>query len=519
MEKKQEATTMAGLHQEERGTGGKFRKPPARNPLSTPYARPANQTTHNVRMRDRGWLSRLVDPASRLLSGGAITLFPSFFSKSPAVIASPTPSGSEVSGTKQDAGEEDPKPTSEILLSVLKEGGQTDEVHGSKCTSQIDRHVREKLGNSSDPDGSGLSETEQLMKGKTFSRYELNRLMEILHSRVIDHSDVDRQEKKNTRVTAGDVLGLEKVRTSVHEKPVDILSGVRGGVPNPILQPTLRDEVCSSPVEIAKAYMGVQASELRPSSLSRIRKDERTPLHNNDFASERMSILPSSPKSSICHLSAVVQDQSSYLTPQTRRGRIGLHNFPRAPYSRTVYSRSTSKPKADILDDVLGSVGSRIRQKVVSTTPSRVAGSPHPSRSRPLWTEDSDASKTFESTFKRNLDPGASSSANSAFQNDDSKATGFNVGVTTVHPLSCELAKKILEHLDRTVPTPKEKSAEIKLAMAWKKPPSCEFTTGRPIEQFGRRHVEDSYSQKSSNLLGENLSAQGNEDRGISFLV
>ncbi|XP_042498321.1 nuclear pore complex protein NUP1 [Macadamia integrifolia] len=547
------------MEKEERGTGGKFRKPTSRKPQPSPYARPANQTTRNAQRSDKGWLSKFVDPASRLLSGGATRLFPSFFSKTPVIIALPTPSDSEDSGVKQDAGQVDPKPTSpkptsEMPVSVMKGGGQMDELHGSKCVSQIDEHVREKLGNSSD--GSGLSEIEQLMKGKTFSRDELDRLMEILHSRVIDHSDVDEREKKNTSMTAvpkatGDVWGEEKLRTPFQERQADILSGVRGGVPNPILQPTIRDEVGSSPVEIAKAYMGTRASESSLNSQSRIWKDERTPVHNNDFASRRMSILPSSSKSSIFHPGAVVQEQSSYLTPQTQRGRIGLHNFPRTPYSRTVYPRSTSKvtpfqgvwdsscnilstqskqlqspvygsrqTKAEILDDGLGSVGPirRIRQKVVSTTSSRVAGSPYPASSRSLWTEDSDPSKTFLPTFKRNLDPGASSSGNSAFQPGDINGSSYNVGATTVHPQSSELARKILEHLDRTVPTPKEKSAELKLAMVQKKPHS-EFTTSRSNEQIGRLHVEDSDSQKTSNLLGENFSAQENEDRGISFLV
>ncbi|KAJ4954044.1 hypothetical protein NE237_030876 [Protea cynaroides] len=559
---KDEAITLPGLYQEERGAGGKFRKPPPRKRPTTPYARPANQNTYTFQKREGGWLSKLLDPASRLLSGGATRFFPSLFSRTPAVIASPTPSETEDSGVKQDAGEEDPKPNSEvgpgtllsppsksILVSVSKEGGSTDEVHRSKCVSQVG-HVRDKLGTSSD--GSQLSEIEQLMKGKTFSRDELNHLMEILHSRVIDHSDVNGREEKNRKVSAspnaaGDVFAQEKVRTSVQEKEVDILSGVMGGVTKPIFQPTIRNEAGSSPVEIAKAYMGARALESSLSCQSRIQTDERTPVHRDDFASRR-SVLLSSPNSSLRHPGAVVQDQSGYLTPQTQRGRIGLHDFPRTPYSRTVYPRSTSKmtpfqgvcdssrnilsthnkqlqtpvyggrqTRAEILDDGLGSVGPirRIRQ-AVSTTPSRVAGSPYRASSRPLWTEDSDAS-TFP-TFKRNLDPGASSNSSSAFQHGDSKAPSFNVGVTTVHPQSSELARKILEHLDRTVPTPKEKSTELELAMAWKKPPS-EFTTGRPYEQFGRPHVEGSDAQKSSNLLGENFSGQGNEDRGRYFSV
>lgn len=88
MEKRDSQTTsFASLASEQRGAGGKLRKPPSRRPLATPYARPPQ----NQEQRGR-WLSKLVDPAFRLIAGGANLIFPSFFSKSPSVNALPFPS-------------------------------------------------------------------------------------------------------------------------------------------------------------------------------------------------------------------------------------------------------------------------------------------------------------------------------------------------------------------------------------------------------------------------------------------
>ncbi|GMN58230.1 hypothetical protein TIFTF001_027329 [Ficus carica] len=80
MEKDVATTSSAPRYAEERGAGGKLRK--ARKPPATPYARPLPPTE-----ADRGqrrWLSKLVDPACRLISGGASLILPSFFSKSSA---------------------------------------------------------------------------------------------------------------------------------------------------------------------------------------------------------------------------------------------------------------------------------------------------------------------------------------------------------------------------------------------------------------------------------------------------
>lgn len=70
------------------GGGGKFRKRPFRRPQPTPYDRPPVA----IRNPRNGWLSKVVDPASRLITASANRLFNSVFRKRlppPALLPSP----------------------------------------------------------------------------------------------------------------------------------------------------------------------------------------------------------------------------------------------------------------------------------------------------------------------------------------------------------------------------------------------------------------------------------------------
>uniref|UniRef100_A0A7N0TED1 Uncharacterized protein n=1 Tax=Kalanchoe fedtschenkoi TaxID=63787 RepID=A0A7N0TED1_KALFE len=65
------------------GAGGKVRKKPYRNTQATPYDRPrtALRNPTDAVKNPNGWLSRLVDPASKLISTSARKLISSVFSK------------------------------------------------------------------------------------------------------------------------------------------------------------------------------------------------------------------------------------------------------------------------------------------------------------------------------------------------------------------------------------------------------------------------------------------------------
>lgn len=76
----------------ERGAGGKIRKPPPRKPPSTPYSRPPQSQGLEEAGGRRRWLSKLVDPAYRLISSGATRIIPLFFSTPASSNALPSPS-------------------------------------------------------------------------------------------------------------------------------------------------------------------------------------------------------------------------------------------------------------------------------------------------------------------------------------------------------------------------------------------------------------------------------------------
>jgi hypothetical protein len=104
----------------------------------------------------------------------------------------------------------------------------------------------------------------------------------------------------------------------------------------------VRDEVGASPVEIARAYMGNRASEIGLGSKNMTSEDDIALLHGDESAAKLFIPAPS-PKPSMCWPGAMTQDQHGYLTPQSHRSRFGLDNFPRTPYSRTIFSKSKTR--------------------------------------------------------------------------------------------------------------------------------------------------------------------------------
>lgn len=526
---------------EVRGAGGKLRKPPSRRPLATPYARPQDNQAQR-----RRWLSKLVDPAYKLISGGANLIFPSFFSKSESVDDDANPEEDDVKSHEEV--EEQNASGDDANLTVNQAAPRSTDVAGtsraaeiSKSGSDFEGHEHKKLGISGH---NGLSEIEQVVKDQKFSRDEINRLMEILHSRAINLPNVE-QEKEHSSMTARDVgrpaAAIECSRKSTEEKREDIntaiwgtskiqekryssvIPGVFGGLAipfesstksteekhedlntaiwgnsTPLVKSTLPDDVGASPIDIARAYMENRASEVGFGSKSLISKDRGALVIGNLLGSK--PFLPSpSPKPSTCWPGAMVQDQRGFVTPQSQRGRFGLHNFPRTPYSRTFYSKSKSQLQGDhdrplnmtsspfqqpqtpvygqvnsrgnSVDDVHGSVGpirrTRIRHKAVAETPSRGSASYHSTLNSPQ-VENFNAFEGLFSGVKKSTEKGGTSSP-SKFLVADSEPQSSKVSVPSVPPHSRQMAQKILEHLERNLPTPKEKSAELRLATSWKK--------------------------------------------------
>ncbi|XP_065849725.1 nuclear pore complex protein NUP1-like [Euphorbia lathyris] len=525
-------TTMSFLPKPPQNGGavGKFRKPTSRRPPATPYDRPSQNQAHRGRL-----LSKLLDPALRLVYGGANLLFPSFFSASKSAL----PSSTNLEENHEVLGNTNLHTEVEEQHDVAGDGNFTQkhvessatQVAGSSSKLDLNEQQHNHKVEVSDPDG--LSEIERLVKDKKFSRDEINRLVEIINSRVVDHPNIE-QENKHTITQVGDLRGsgaIEYLGKSTGAKQEDLDTtlwetsnskdklfscpiSIDAGRPIPlensrkstkeknedpdkiswrsstaILQSKRQDDIGSSPIDIARAYMGHRTSEVGFGTSSSISRDEETLPYSNELV---VKPLPA-PRTTPRWPGALVQDQHDYMTPQTQRKRFGLHNFPRTPYSRTIHSttksrliqlqgnsdrhpsimtnpfQQTTTPleqvrlNSNALNGNHRSVGPirRLRHKVNAETPARGSvnfRTPLNGVEKEYWSN----SEGLFSAPKQNVENGRIDSQCSKPQNTE-------VFTPSVPAHSSRVARKILEHLDRNPPTVIEKSAELRLASSWKK--------------------------------------------------
>ncbi|XP_056162393.1 nuclear pore complex protein NUP1-like isoform X2 [Syzygium oleosum] len=476
-----------------RGAGGKVRRPPNRNPRATPYARPNSNRPQagGGGGGGGGWLSKLVDPAYRLISGGATRMLPSLFSRPPSPVSLPPLSD-------EDEDEDDG-----LLISLDKSKREIDQdVRGSNHEGNSDLGLSRsaEVGNAvaSDvpkrtvfdgykefktthnkvtdlPKDTALSEIEQLIRGKMFSRDEISRLTEILKSKTVDLPKMKERENNSEMNAVGEV----EVHATVPHIPSKTNGGEQGvlnralwEVSTPLHHSNLRDEIGASPVDIARAYMGSRTSEVGSILKSNLPEDPKALLHGDGYLHKPFSPSPL-PKSSVCWPGSVVQDR--YLTPQTQRGSHGTPTFHRTPYSRPVLSMSKSKVRfrEDELHGDHGSIGPirSSRQKFVTGSAQKFSS--FPSLVGSSQRETIDFRLPSLPAFNKNMEAGGTSSSSKS-QSLENKSLDFEVGVPTVPTHSSQMARKILEHLDRSLPSPKDKAVELKEASLRKKSESSD---------------------------------------------
>ncbi|XP_052198955.1 nuclear pore complex protein NUP1 isoform X1 [Diospyros lotus] len=536
----------SGLYGGAGGAGGKFKKPPARRQPTTPYERPpANQRQPAAHPPDSGWLSKLVDPARRLIAGGAIRIFPSFFSKSPLAPAAAAAADELITEDHGDKGGSEEKENAysdnegcTLNLGSGSTGGTNPSIGADTFNTNSDFGQVWQDKESSLGDGTELLKIEQLVKGRRFSRDEINHLLEILNSRGADVSNNEPDEKKQKMGTIregkGPMLILENPhRITTEEKQ----EGLSVGTSLPLLQSAVIDEVGASPVDVARAYMGSRLSEIGTDSKWSMSKDERLLVQNDGFAKVPLISSPS-PKSSVCWPGTMLEDRQGYSTPQNVSRRFRHNHFQGTPYSRPIhsriaYSKSNSmlthleadknksldifstprqrcqtplysqahiKSKGDgILDDIR-SVGPirRMRHKFLPQAPARGSVSLYfPQRG----TSSAANSEGYMPAIKKNLEAGETSTA-SEFKTVDNAKNSSEVGIATLQT-SNPAARAILEHLDRNKPTAKEKSAELQLVTAWKKSSSARVTDAILKERIGLTHLEGSDSHKNTEVEKE----------------
>ncbi|KAG6578832.1 Nuclear pore complex protein NUP1, partial [Cucurbita argyrosperma subsp. sororia] len=454
----------------EGGRGGKFQKRPLRRSHTTPYDRPPTALRNSA---GKGWLSKLVDPAQKLITSSAHRLFSSVFRKR---LPPPPPS-----------------------LPISREANDETEIKNLEEVAADPPGTQEGTNNDFVPSINsnnihGVSDLEKILKEKTFTRFEIDRLTELLKSRVADvPSGVE--SRKFEMVSSTPVISYD-IQEGSPKFPAQ--EGVRPHmVPTHVVNANVPDEDVASPAEIAKAFMGSRPPKATPLSMvAHSQKFGDTFALGNPTTSSTLSLVPRSPGN--------FDVENDFVTPRSR-GRSALYSMARMPYSRvratpsiknsvattdsyraTVTSSSQSaweqgrllesnqgalKRRSSVLDDEIGSVGPirRIRHKSNLLFPKGLS-LPSSSTSIPVSGIGSETSQHLQSTkvypfsstagkapysseTKRNL-----SKMSAVSENDRTPSSSF----PQIPLRSSEMALKILEQLDKLTP-PKEKSSELKL--------------------------------------------------------
>ncbi|MBA0593955.1 hypothetical protein Gorai_010880 [Gossypium raimondii] len=191
----------------ERGVGCKPRTQPPHRPPATPYAPQQNQS-----LRGR-FLSKLVDPACRLVAGGASRIFPSLFSKHLTNDTLQPPEPQTHVNLGEDM-EEHPSGKDQISSSTLI---LAEQVMDQRLVLDF---AEKRKGADSEIKDDKLLEIEKLMEEKTFSRDEINHMIEIMNSRSADVPKVH-QECKDIILSARgakDTIGPQSLRRPTEGK-------------------------------------------------------------------------------------------------------------------------------------------------------------------------------------------------------------------------------------------------------------------------------------------------------------
>uniref|UniRef100_A0A0E0KJX8 Nuclear pore complex protein NUP1 n=1 Tax=Oryza punctata TaxID=4537 RepID=A0A0E0KJX8_ORYPU len=409
------------------GVGGKIRR------------RPASRATANP-----GWVSRLVDPASRLIAGGAARLFSTVFRKrlDPAPVPAPPKSMPPGSNNEPNQG--------------LPESTQT----GSTASLKKEKNP---TGTS---DNKALSEVEHLV--------EFDRLTYLLRARTVESdlsAPADNHENKNEARNTIDGIGGSTSHGMAADHSIAADDPVSGA---------------SSPAELAKQYMNSRYSKENRSNSLRSQVLLKNKAEASNIAYDRRR--PGGPF--VQELSQFSNENTElpvngYVTPGLR-GRSAIYRMSRSPFFKGPSSsndinmspfsssqtranslvsggRQVLKRRGAELENELGSIGPirRIRQKsnMMSTfrdarssprgnfLPSRTMGSDLTDGGSPI--RDSPSSKRLLLGTGQSVEPAE------AGRNDDGKISNDNV--LAASPQSNKMAEKIFEQLNIIVPSPKEK--------------------------------------------------------------
>uniref|UniRef100_A0A0E0E3Q5 Uncharacterized protein n=1 Tax=Oryza meridionalis TaxID=40149 RepID=A0A0E0E3Q5_9ORYZ len=312
-------------------------------------------------------------------------------------------------------------------------------------------------------------------------RDETERLIEIMRSRTLDLCNEDQ------RVPRSSTKGFEAIpfsdRWSTPAKQIDVRSpcGTEVFVPSNVL------DVASSPIELAKAYMEAQTSASVQESQKR---KFRALSHGVEIENSSSKVFPKiATDSPVCWPGSVVRNYPNYLTPQSNKGRTLPPTSSRTTYigsvfprsnkytgSHDAYNNSSGKPQFSspfpvgskaIFEDKTAPLGAVLGAQP-STTYSKEAYGDTVGATTHLFAKEGSASKKNDgSTLQGHHGKGTTESGSSlGFVSMVDNMPHSKSAALSVHPKSSKTAHKILQHLERTIPSPTAKPLELRWTSA-----------------------------------------------------
>ncbi|XP_074589296.1 uncharacterized protein LOC141845144 isoform X2 [Curcuma longa] len=366
------------------------------------------------------------------------------------IFARPTPAvfSTKFAAASTSASSRDPQPsTSEALPQSRQE--DCDRPSSSRDAS-ADPSNDQAFGEATNMcDNSGIAEVELWLKQRTFSREQSKHLRELLQSRTRDFS---RQHEETN--------GILNQQVPMKSQSLVLSGQLLTPKPEKSLKTVVVHDASSSPVEIAKAYMEGLATEFYHEPAEGVLKNKAA--DDNALASELS--YSSVMRTPVCWPGAIVENNGSHLTPKTAGLKVESYSSQRTPYSVSIFSKSKFQDGG----------GSQRTRNVSSfgwkkssaslrgiTVPPKYSGS---TPSKELL--DSNLVNFSSAPSAAPSDTKNLSSTGKASYGKDSMARNSNCHIAgcsedvhfpLVPPKSTQIAMKILDHLNRTIPSPKEK--------------------------------------------------------------
>ncbi|KAL5720682.1 hypothetical protein ACHQM5_013327 [Ranunculus cassubicifolius] len=481
------ASTSTKSAYEGKGAGGKLRKKPNRAP-STPYTRPIPSIGRILK-------DYVTDPAKKIASRTAHNLFSALYRKrltAPPVIV-------------QDAARMVFQSRCPSLRTRTADPGAQVGVSSEQDTPSIGRSSK------------GINEIEEVLLKKTFTRAEVDRLTQLLQSKTVNiPADNDRRRPEPTTLRAEATHEYRRhADYSLQTNKVEYQRSLGDTQVTPANSSVFKSNVASA-ADLAKAYMVSAPLNTSPSNLGL-----RSQPFRNDVP--LLANAPYTPKPSGALLtpnSAADFSENGYTTRRTR-GRSAIYNMARTPNFRihdtairkidgyvassSQWSRENNtvsngkqaiKRRSSILDSDIGSIGPirRVRQKTDMMSPPRNSHtlsirSPSLSGKADGFDIVRDPKSARQKQMFLNGSMDSTSNTHLAENGDNSILDSASVPLR-----SSKIAERILQQLEKSVPSPKEKLSELKLVVAREKSPTK--LTHKMLNGKALRSLEDIDSSK-----------------------